>query len=111
MSASAAKANPTSHIHVDDEGVAWIGATNVKVVEVVLEKLAHGWSPEEIHFQHRDLTLGQIHAALSWYYDHEDALDAEIARRSNVVQGIEEVHGDSPRRAASDRCATGNESC
>jgi hypothetical protein len=24
----------------------------VKVIEVALDKLAHRWSPEEIHFQH-----------------------------------------------------------
>jgi hypothetical protein len=40
----------TAHIHLDTRGVAWIGKTNVKVIEVVLDKLAYGWSPEEIHF-------------------------------------------------------------
>src|SRR5215831_1490821 len=33
----------------------------------VLDKLAYGWSPEEMHPQHPDLTLGQINAAL-WYF-------------------------------------------
>jgi len=65
--------------------VAWIDQTNVKVIEVVLDKLAHGWSPEEIHFQHRDLSLAQIHGALSWYYDHQAELDAEIERRLDAV--------------------------
>lgn len=73
-----------SHIFVDDEGVAWIDDTGVKVVEVVLDEHANGWSAEEIHFQHRDLSLAQIHAALSWYYDHQDEVDREIrtSRRS-----------------------------
>ena len=48
---------PTTHIHLDEAEVAWIDDTNVKVIEVVLDKLAHGWSPEEIHFQHPDLSL------------------------------------------------------
>jgi hypothetical protein len=42
----------TAHIILDERGVAWIDDTNMKVIEVVLDKLAHGWSPEEIHFQH-----------------------------------------------------------
>ena len=40
----------------------------MKVTEVVLDKIAYGWSPEEIHFQHPHLSLAQIHAALTYYY-------------------------------------------
>ena len=69
---------PTAYIHLDERGVAWIDETNVKVIEVVLDKLAHGWSPEEIHFLHPDLSLAQIHAALSYYYDHQQEIDAEM---------------------------------
>jgi uncharacterized protein (DUF433 family) len=78
--------------------VAWIGKTNVKVIEVVLDKLAYGWSPEEIHFQHPDLSLAQIHAALSCYYDHQAAFDAEIARQLQEVEGRMAQAGDSPIR-------------
>ena len=35
----------TAHIGLDDRGVAWIDATNVKVVEVVLDTIACGSSP------------------------------------------------------------------
>ncbi|MBF0328235.1 MAG: DUF433 domain-containing protein [Nitrospirae bacterium] len=35
----------------------------MKVVELVVEKIAYGWSPEELHFQHPYLTLGQIYSA------------------------------------------------
>src|SRR5690242_14100620 len=76
---------PTAHILLDDRGVAWIDDTNTKVVEVVLDQFAYGWSPEEIHFQHPHLDLAQIHAALSYYYDHRDELDAEIERRAGNV--------------------------
>ena len=54
-----------AHIRRDDRGAIWIDETNVKVIEVVLDRLAYGWSPEEIHFQHPDLSLAQIHAALA----------------------------------------------
>ncbi len=59
----------TTHIEVDDRNVAWIAGTKVKVTEVVLDKIAHGWSPEEIHFQHPNLSLAQIHGALTYYYE------------------------------------------
>ena len=48
----------TSQIEIDDQGVAWIVGANTKVVEVVLDKMAYGWSPEEMHFQHPHLILG-----------------------------------------------------
>src|SRR5215471_12686496 len=70
-----------AHIEIDDNGVAWITDANTKVIEVVLDKLAYGWSPEEIHFQHSYLSLAQIYAALAYYYDHQVELDAEIERR------------------------------
>jgi hypothetical protein len=40
----------TSHIRLDEKGAAWIDDTNVKVMEVVLDKLAHPSSPEEMHY-------------------------------------------------------------
>ena len=64
-----------THIWLDDRGVAWIDQANVKVVEVVLDKLAQGSSPEEMHYQYPHLSLAQIHAALAYYYDHQSELD------------------------------------
>ena len=84
------------HIRLDAQGVAWIDDTNIKVIEVVLDRLAYGWSPEEIHFQHADLSLAQIHAALTYYYDHQPTLDAEIACQERAVHRLRQEAGDSP---------------
>src|SRR5262245_57759955 len=67
-----------SHITLDDRGVAWIKEANTKVTEIAMDTLAHGWSPEEIVYQHPHLTLAQVHAALAYYYDHQFALDAQM---------------------------------
>lgn len=85
-----------AHIRLDDQGVAWIDDTNVKVIEVVLDRLAYGWSPEEIHFQHAHLSLGQIHAALTYYYDHQPGLDAEIANQDRAVGRLRREAEESP---------------
>lgn len=84
------------HIKHDDRGVAWIDDTNVKVIEVVLDRLAYGWSPEEIHFQHPGLSLAQIYAALIYYYDNQAELDGEIARQHDDVRRLREQAGESP---------------
>ena len=89
---------PTAHIHLDERGVAWIDDTNVKVVEVVLDKRAYGWSPEETHEQHPDLSLAQIHAALSYYYDNQQAIDAYIEQQRTWVEAMAAQAGDSPVR-------------
>ncbi len=69
-----------TQIEIDARGVAWIGGTKVKVTEVVLDKIAYGWSPEEIHFQHPHLSLAQIYAALTYYYENQSELDSQIRR-------------------------------
>ena len=45
-----------------------------------------------IHEQYPHLSLAQIHAALTFYYDHQQELDDELERRS---QFVEEMRNDS----------------
>lgn len=77
-----------NHVVVDEKGVAWISGANTKVIEVVLDKLAYGWSPEEIHFQHPHLSLAQIHSAFAYYYENQKELDAEIERREQLAETL-----------------------
>jgi uncharacterized protein (DUF433 family) len=78
------------HVVPDEKGVPIIEGTTIKVIELVLEKTAYGWSPEELHIQHPYLTLGQIHSALAYYWDHQEALDRDIERRLGQVDKIRE---------------------
>ena len=88
------------HVWLDEKGVAWIDDTNVKVVEVVLDKTAYGWSPEEIFFQHYgDLSLAQIHAALAYYYDHQEEIDAQIQKDSQEYERLRLETKDQLTRA------------
>ncbi len=38
------------HIILDQAQVPMIAGTTMKVVELVLDSKAYGWSPEELHF-------------------------------------------------------------
>ncbi len=87
-----------SLIEIDEKGVPWIAGANTKVVEVVLDKMAHGSSPEEMHLQYPHLSLAQIHAALSYYYEHQTKLDAEILRDWNEAKELAANQPDSPLR-------------
>lgn len=79
----------SNHIMLDDRGVAWIGDSNVKVLEVVRDKLAHGYSAEEMHFQFPHLSLAQVYAALAYYHDHQTEIDAQVAAALHVATDLE----------------------
>ncbi|RKY57322.1 MAG: hypothetical protein DRP94_09195 [Candidatus Latescibacterota bacterium] len=83
------------HIVIKD-GVPTIADTTMKVVELVAEKIAYGWSPEEIHFQHPYLTLGQIYSALAYYWDHIEELEEDIKRRLQYIDRLRREAGPSP---------------
>jgi uncharacterized protein (DUF433 family) len=87
------------HIILDENGVPAIEGTSMKVVELVLETAAYGWSPEELHFQHPYLSLGQIHSALAYYWDHAEELDRDIERRAEKVEEIRRKTGPSAVKA------------
>lgn len=46
-----------NHIWLDDRNVAWIDQTNMKVIEIALERLAHGSSVEDVVALHTSLQL------------------------------------------------------
>ncbi len=78
-----------AHIVLDDDHVPLIAGTTMKVVELVTAQHAHGWSPEELAFQFPHLTLGQIHSALAYYWDHQAELDQEITRRLTLADDLQ----------------------
>src|SRR5277367_1630944 len=67
-----------TYIFLDKQKRPWVRGANTKVTQIVLSKLAYGWSPEEICRQFPHLTLAQVHAALGYYYDHQSELDQQI---------------------------------
>jgi len=87
------------HVRVDANGIPVISGTTMKVVELVMAQMAYGWSPEELHFQHPYLTLGQIHSALAYYWDHKEELDADIERRWQYAEEARRKAGASPLAA------------
>ena len=87
------------HIEVADDGTATIAGTKTKVVEVALDRLAYHWDADEIKRQHPHLSLGQIHSALAWYYDHQEDMDREIRSQLDDVRRIKANSGESPVRS------------
>ena len=77
------------HIRMDENGRAWIDTTSVKVIEVVLDHLAYGWTPEEMHLQHPNLSVAQLYAAMAYYHEHRTEMDAQI---ENGLSRADKLH-------------------
>jgi len=90
-------AEPLVHIRLDAHGVAWIDDTNVKVIEVAVDKLAHHCTPEEMQAQYPHLSLGQIYAALAYYHDHKEKFDEQIQKDLSEVSALRDAAGDPPK--------------
>jgi uncharacterized protein (DUF433 family) len=59
-------------------GRAIVAGTNFPVSSVAAYVIKQGMSPEELIESFPHLTLAQVHDALSYYYDHQVEIDAEI---------------------------------
>jgi uncharacterized protein (DUF433 family) len=82
------------HIEINSEGAAIISGTTTKVVEIVQDHLAHHWHAEDICRQYPYLSLAQVHAALTYNYDHQQETGEEIDRRLRRVAEIKNRRAD-----------------
>ena len=60
------------------DGQPRIAGTRLKVQSIALEYGSLGWTPAHICDAHPGITLAQVHAALSYYYDHREEIDLVI---------------------------------
>lgn len=94
-----------AHIEFTPDGVPLVAGTTTKVIEVALDRIAHGWSADEIHRQHPHLSLAQIHAALTYYYDHRLEMDAVIREQ---VEEVERLRAEVDDSAIRETCISGS---
>lgn len=65
---------------------AVISGTRFPVRSVVNYVLRQGLSPEELVKEFRNLTLAQVYDALSYYYDHRQEIERELAENAESAQ-------------------------
>jgi uncharacterized protein (DUF433 family) len=81
-----------------------IDGTRVRVLDIVfLEK--EGYKPEQMLEQYPDLNLAQVHAALTYYHDNPEEMDAYIAEDEASDEKFERDRAEflSKRRASTSR--------
>jgi Protein of unknown function (DUF433) len=58
----------------------------IRVAQIVMDYLAHGWSVEEMCRQHSYLHPSEIYVAMGYYFDHQNEIDQEIQAEWEHVQ-------------------------
>lgn len=56
----------------------------IRVAQIAMDYLAHGWSADEMCRQHPYLLPAEAHAAMAYYFDHQQEIDLEIREELQV---------------------------
>ena len=59
---------------------------------IVADYMWRGWSAEEIVRQYPYLTPAEVHAALTYYFDHEEEIEEELAGEYRAVEEWKDAH-------------------
>jgi hypothetical protein len=68
----------------------------IRVAQIAMDYLEHGWSVDEMCRQHPYLTLSEAHAAMAYYFDHQTDIDREI---SEEIEQVDRDQSQSRRSA------------
>ncbi len=70
-----------SYPHIEkasDEPARMERLPRIRVSQIVLPHLMHGWSADELGRQYPHLSMAEIHAALAYYFDHTEEIHHEL---------------------------------
>ena len=83
-------AEATQHIEIDERGVAYVAGCRSKVGAIAIDYMHNQMSAREIAQSYPHLNLAQVHAALSYYFDHQAEIDRQIQESQADVERIRE---------------------
>lgn len=63
-----------------------------RVAMLAADYLWRGWSAEELVRHYPYLTLAEVHAALGYYFDHREEIDAELLEESREAEAWRRSH-------------------
>lgn len=66
-----------------------IAGTGLRVTDVVMAHLFHQRTPSELASDY-DISMAQVHAALAYYYEHKEELDADIRQQIDKARELKE---------------------
>src|SRR5229473_1996798 len=91
-----------SHIETDPDvcgGRPRVTGTRIRVQDIYVCHELQGMSPDQIVSAYPKLTLADVHAALAYYFDHQDQIRKDMIDESAFVAGIRAMTGPGPLEA------------
>src|SRR5262245_45502412 len=58
----------------------------IRVAQIVIDYLNHGWSADEICIHYPHLLRAEVYSALAYYFDHQSEIDAEIEAEQQLIE-------------------------
>ncbi len=80
----------------DGEAARLARVPRIRVAQIVMDYVFHGWSPDEICRHHPYLSPAEVHSAMAYYYDNQLEIDQEIARELKLDQELRDRTPPSP---------------
>ena len=84
-----------TRVYLDENGTACVDSPRKKV-KMLVEMVRGYGSVEATNAAHPHLTLAQLHAAMSYYYDHQAEIDEAMRRDDELIQELRASHVPSP---------------
>jgi uncharacterized protein (DUF433 family) len=76
-------------------GQARIAGTRIKVKHVYTWVEQMGKTPAQVVAEYPNLTMAQVHAALAYYWSHQDEIHQDIANEEKLVAELKAKAGPS----------------
>lgn len=95
-----AEAVTTAHIEIRPGicgGKPCVAGTRIRVQDIRAWHELQGLSADEIVAQYPQLTLADVHAALTYFHDHRDEILRQIRESENFVENVR-AYNPSPLR-------------
>ena len=88
------------HVTINSQGRPCVDGTRHRVIDIAADHVAHGYSAAQIVEHYPDLTPAQVHAALTYYYDHQDVMDADLMASYSATEHLRGHHTPHPKLIA-----------
>ncbi len=69
-----------------------VAGTRIRVLDIYVWHELQGQSPEEIVTDFKQLTLADVHAALAYYHDHRQEIEADVAAERADAERLKQSH-------------------
>ncbi len=71
---------------VEGESARLMRVPRIRVAQIAMDYLNHGWSADEIVIHYPHLRRAEVHSAMAYYFDHQEEIDGEIGQEQRLIE-------------------------